>query len=234
MHSFCLEISHLAFKVVQLTNFVSNMARRGRSAVFSLALVGAVTLISNGPAWIFSPSRATAGAAHDSRLLAAGSAQGAALIIASMPEPAYAGGMFDFGLTLPFVAVTFLTMMAVLNALWYSPVGSEVDERNEALLKTLSQATDMLTKADEIQVQYTEQIREAREKATSAVGEYRAKTEAAIQAEIKNAQDESTAKAAEVRAQLQADIQAKMKSAEGEIEKKKTAFVKQTLASVAL
>ena len=33
-----------------------------------------------------------------------------------------AGGMFDFGITLPFVAITFLTMMAVLNALFYAPV----------------------------------------------------------------------------------------------------------------
>merc|ERR1711988_334694 len=81
------------------------------------------------------------------------------------PTPAYAGGMFDFGLTLPFVAVTFLAMMTVLNALWYAPVTEEVDERNAKLLQTLSEATDMLTKADEMQVTYTAEIREAREKA---------------------------------------------------------------------
>ena len=33
--------------------------------------------------------------------------------------------MFDFGITLPFVAITFLTMMAVLNALFYAPVSAE-------------------------------------------------------------------------------------------------------------
>merc|ERR1712187_24682 len=96
------------------------------------------------------------------------------------PQPAYAGGMFDFGLTLPFVAVTFLTMMAVLNALWYSPVTNEMEERNAKLLQTLSEATDTLTKADEIQVQYTEQIKEAREKASKAVAMYRETTEKEI------------------------------------------------------
>merc|ERR1712066_268298 len=105
----------------------------------------------------------------------------AGLVLASAPEPAHAGGMFDFGLTLPFVAVTFLTMMAVLNALWYSPVTTEIDDRNAKLLQTLSEATDMLTKADEIQVEYTEQIRVAREKASKAVAEYRKTTEAAIE-----------------------------------------------------
>merc|ERR1712032_387760 len=92
-----------------------------------------------------------------------------ALLLGAAPMPAYAGGMFDFGLTLPFVAITFLTMMATLNALWYAPVGDEMEDRNAKLLETLSQATDKLTKADAIQVEYTEKIREAREKALEAV-----------------------------------------------------------------
>merc|ERR1712107_129958 len=103
-----------------------------------------------------------------------------AAVLASMPTPAHAGGMFDFGITLPFVAITFLTMMATLNALWFAPVTAEVDDRNAKLLKTLSEATDMLSKADEIQVEYTEQIREARSKASAEVKAYREKTEAVI------------------------------------------------------
>merc|ERR1712187_851043 len=109
--------------------------------------------------------------------------------------PAYAGGMFDFGLTLPFVAVTFLTMMAVLNAIFYAPVSEEMEDRNKKLLQTLSEATDMLSKADEIQVEYTEQIRAAREKASLAVKEYRQKTEAAIEVQVKAAAAERDTKA---------------------------------------
>merc|ERR1719436_214772 len=100
--------------------------------------------------------------------------------------------MFDFGITLPFVAITFLTMMATLNALWYSPVTAEVDDRNAKLLRTLSEATDMLSKADEIQVEYTEQIRAPRD-----------------------------GKAAEVRKKLEQDISAKKEAAEAEIERRK-------------
>merc|ERR1711933_408155 len=111
----------------------------------------------------------------------------------------YAGGMFDFGLTLPFVAITFLTMMAVLNVLFYSPVSEEMEDRNKKLLKTLSEATDKLSKADEIQVEYTEQIRAAREKASAAVKAYREKTEAAIARQVAAAASERDAKAAQVR-----------------------------------
>merc|ERR1712107_448049 len=117
--------------------------------------------------------------------------------------PAHAGGMFDFGTTLPFVVITFLVMMATLNALWYSPVGAEVDDRNAKLLKTLSEATDMLSKADEIQVEYTEQIREAREAASKAVKEYREKTQKAIEQQVATAATERDNNAKEVRSKLE-------------------------------
>jgi len=157
-----------------------------------------------------------------------------AVLAASIPMPAHAGGMFDFGLTLPFVAITFLLMMLTLNALWYSPVTTEMDDRNAKLLQTLSEATDMLTKADQIQVEYTEQIREAREKASKAVAEYRQTTEAAINAQINAAKRERDNKAAEAKAKLDAEVQQKIESAESEIEKRKNEFVKESMAAMAL
>merc|ERR1719343_1169555 len=135
-----------------------------------------------------------------------------------MPAPAHAGGMFDFGITLPFVAVTFLVMMATLNALWYAPVTAEVDDRNAKLLKTLSEATDTLSRADEIQVEYTEQIRVARERASKAVQEYRKETEAAIMTQIESAKAAREAKESQVKAKLLEDVKAKKASAEPEIE----------------
>jgi len=157
-----------------------------------------------------------------------------AMLAASIPMPAHAGGMFDFGLTLPFVAITFLLMMVTLNALWYSPVTTEMDDRNAKLLQTLSEATDMLTKADTIQVEYTEQIRQAREKASKAVAEYRQTTEAAINAQINAAKRERDNKAAEAKAKLDAEVQQKIQSAEAEIEKRKNEFVKESMAAMAL
>merc|ERR1712187_503214 len=157
-------------------------------------------------------------------------AASAAAVVAALPAPAHAGGMFDFGITLPFVAITFLVMMATLNALWYSPVSAEVDDRNAKLLKTLSEATDMLSKADEIQVEYTEQIRVARESASKAVKAYRQKTEDSIAKEIASATAARDAKALEVRKKLEADIDSKKQAAEAASEKRKVAFVKETLA----
>mmetsp|Transcript_20451 Transcript_20451/g.46630 ORF Transcript_20451/g.46630 Transcript_20451/m.46630 type:complete len:210 (+) Transcript_20451:75-704(+) len=209
------------------------MARRARSAVLASALLVVMALLClSGPGFVSSPSWPSSAQAPElaQPLLAASSA----VLLANVPEPAHAGGMFDFGLTLPFVAVTFLAMMAVLNTLWYAPVTQEMDERNAKLLQTLSEATDMLTKADEIQVAYTEEVREAREKASAAVAEYRKTTEATFARKVGDAATEREMKAIEVKAKLEEDVQARMSAAEAEIEKRKAAFVQDTLAAVAL
>jgi len=156
---------------------------------------------------------------------------GAAAMLAAAPMPAYAGGMFDFGLTLPFVAVTFLLMMVVLNALWYAPVTAEMDERNAKLLQTLSEATDMLSKADEIQVAYTEEIKEARAKAAAALKTAREKTSAAIEADTQAAKAAREAKVNSVKAELDTNFQEKVAAAGPEIEKRKKDFVAQTMAA---
>ena len=166
--------------------------------------------------------------------LTQGQLAAAGLFLATAPAPAHAGGMFDFGITLPFVAITFLTMMAVLNALFYAPVSAEMEDRDTKLLKTLSQATDMLAKADEIQVVYTEQIREARENASAAVKEYRAKVEKDVSGKIASATAAAEMKANALRATLEKDVDAKKKSSEPEIKARQAAFVKETLVAVGL
>jgi len=159
---------------------------------------------------------------------------GTAAMLAAAPLPAYAGGMFDFGLTLPFVAVTFLLMMVVLNALWYAPVTQEMDERNAKLLQTLSEATDMLSKADEIQVAYTEEIKEARAKAAAALKDARVKTQEAIDKEIEAAKAARESKVDSTKKTLEEEFAKKVAAAGPEIEKRKSDFVKQTLAAVSI
>merc|ERR1712072_1014842 len=109
---------------------------------------------------------------------------------------------FDFGLTLPFVAITFLLMMVTQDA------------RNAKLLQTLSEATDSLAEADKIQTDYTARIREAREKASAAVSAYRKITEEGITGQMESAKKERDAKVADVKAKLDAEINKQIESAE--------------------
>ncbi|CAE8587330.1 unnamed protein product [Polarella glacialis] len=204
---------------------------RTRSAAAALLVLGlAAGLLLCGPGFVSAPAAARAAPEQAQQLLAVG---GAALV-ASLPAPAYAGGMFDFGLTLPFVAFTFVLMTVVLNALWYAPVTEEVDERNSKLLQTLSQATDMLSKADAMQVEYTAKIRATRDKASAALAEYRKKTEEVIAGQMEAAEKERDDKAAAMKETLEKEMQVKMQSAEGEIQKRQADFVKQTLTSISM
>merc|ERR1711988_30192 len=140
------------------------------------------------------------------------------------------GGMFDFGLTLPFVAITFLTMMATLNALWYAPVGDEMEDRNAKLLETLSQATDKLTKADAIQVEYTENIRKARAAAKKAVDEYRKEVQKTVDQQISSSRAVLETKAKDAMVKFETQVSEKLVAAdtEAEIVKRKDVFVKET------
>lgn len=206
-----------------------------RSAALSLACVAAVLCGIAGPAFVATPQRGPASAADATQAVAQPALAAAnAVLLASMPVPAHAGGMFDFGLTLPFVAFTFLAMMFVLNTLWYAPVTSEMDERNEKLLQTLSEATDNLTKADEIQVEYTESIRQTREKAAAAVAQYKKMVESKYKLELEQAQAKSEADLAKLEKELEKEIEAKKAAAEGEIERRKSEFVKKTFSSMSL
>merc|ERR1712085_165680 len=102
------------------------------------------------------------------------------------------------------------------------------------LLETLSQATAKLTKADAIQVEYTEKIREAREKASEAVTGYRKEIEAAMKTKLAAASATRASEAAALQAKLEKEVVDKMAAAEPEITKRKDTFVKETLVACSL
>jgi F-type H+-transporting ATPase subunit b len=67
-------------------------------------------------------------------------------------EPA--GGLFDFGATLPFIVIQFLLLMFILNLILYSPLIKLVNQRNEYVLDNLSKASEILIEANELVVNY--------------------------------------------------------------------------------
>jgi F-type H+-transporting ATPase subunit b len=54
------------------------------------------------------------------------------------------GGLFDFGITLPLVAIQFLVLMFILNIILYNPLIQAINDRNEYILDNLAKASDML------------------------------------------------------------------------------------------
>jgi len=208
---------------------------RSRSTVIAPVAAACLGLVALrcGVAFVAAPGSALRGSAVAADVGAPHPAAVAGSVLLTA-TPAHAGGMFDFGLTLPFVVITFLAMMFTLNTLWYGPVLAEQDDRNKKLLQTLSEATDTLAKADEIQAEYTTQIREARENAAKAVGDFRKKADARIQAKVDAIKKEGEAKVAKASFEIDADCEKRLKEASSKVASESDALVKETLRELQL
>jgi len=75
------------------------------------------------------------------------------------------GGLFDFDATLPLVAIQFLLLMVVLNAIFYTPLSTAITERNDFILNNLAKASEVLAKANELTAQYEEELATIRKEA---------------------------------------------------------------------
>jgi len=75
------------------------------------------------------------------------------------------GGLFDINATLPLVAIQFVLLTIVLNALLYNPLLTTITERNDFILITLLQAVMTLEKADKLTAKFGNKLKIARQEA---------------------------------------------------------------------
>jgi F-type H+-transporting ATPase subunit b len=83
-----------------------------------------------------------------------------------------AGGLFDFGATLPLMAIQFLILMVVLDNLLYSPLLTIINERNEFVQINLKKATELVEKADKITMEAEAEVSTAKEVSRRSISEY--------------------------------------------------------------
>jgi len=81
------------------------------------------------------------------------------------------GGLFDFGATLPIVAIEFLVLLFVLNLILYSPLTNMINTRNEYILDNLSQASEILAEATELTTQYETELKATKKQAQLEIAE---------------------------------------------------------------
>jgi len=86
-------------------------------------------------------------------------------ILISNSEVTGPGGLFDFGVTLPLVAIQFILLMVLLNIILYSPLLTIIEERKEYILTNLSEASEKLARAKELTMQYEQELKIARKAA---------------------------------------------------------------------
>ena len=86
-------------------------------------------------------------------------------ILISSSEVSGPGGLFDFNLTLPLVAIQFVLLAVLLNIILYNPLLTVIEERKEYILTNLSKASELLAEANKLTEQYEQELNNVRKEA---------------------------------------------------------------------
>ncbi|MDJ0800306.1 MAG: F0F1 ATP synthase subunit B' [Calothrix sp. MO_167.B12] len=114
--------------------------------------------------------------------------------------------MFDFNATLPLMALQFLLLAALLNAIFYKPLTKALDDRDNYVRDNQLGATERLAQAERLTEEYEQQLADARRQS---------------QAIVAAAQDEAKNITAQRIAEAQQEAQAQREQAAREIEEQK-------------
>jgi F-type H+-transporting ATPase subunit b len=103
------------------------------------------------------------------------------------------GGLFDIDATLPLMAVQFVILVIVLNAVFYKPLGKAIDDRSAFIRTNLADAKERLSKAENLAKQYEQELADTRRKSQSIIAEAEAEAEQIAAGQMAEAQREAQA-----------------------------------------
>ncbi|MEL6488910.1 MAG: F0F1 ATP synthase subunit B' [Cyanobacteria bacterium J06634_6] len=138
------------------------------------------------------------------------------------------GGLFDLNATLPLMAIQFLILMAVLNALLYKPLGNAIDERDAYVRNAKSGASERLAKAEKMAEEYEQSLADTRREARSVIETAQAEAQQIAAQKQAAAQQE----AASQREAVQKELDEQKAAALGQLEQKVDSLSEQILGKL--
>jgi F-type H+-transporting ATPase subunit b len=96
--------------------------------------------------------------------------------------------MFDFDATLPLMAVQFLLLTVILNAVLYKPLTKILEEREDYIRRNDKDASEKLSKAQSMVSEYEKQISQARKESQGLVEQAQADARAIVAQKTAEAQ----------------------------------------------
>ena len=127
------------------------------------------------------------------------------------------GGLFDFNATLPLMAIQILMLMVALNLIFYKPISQVLDERDESIRKQLTEASEMLMKAENITKQYELDLAQERREAQSIIASAQKGAQEIVALEIKQAQKDTEQLVTEATNQLNSQKEKALKALEEQV-----------------
>ena len=128
------------------------------------------------------------------------------------------GGLFDLDATLPLVAIQFLILVLILNATFYKPLGTAIDQRNDYVRKNQLDAQERLAKAEQMAKQYEQELAAARKRAQTIVAEAQADAQKIAAEKMAEAQREAQAQREQAFQEIEQQKQAAMASLQQQVD----------------
>jgi F-type H+-transporting ATPase subunit b len=126
--------------------------------------------------------------------------------------------MFDFDATLPLMAVQFLVLAVLLNAIFYKPLTKVLDERDEYIRKNQIGSQEDLSKAERLAKQYEGELAAARRQAQSVIVAAQAEAQKIKAQQIAEAQQEAQAQREKAAQEIEAQKQEALQSLEQQVD----------------
>ncbi|AMA08517.1 MULTISPECIES: F0F1 ATP synthase subunit B' [unclassified Picosynechococcus] len=128
------------------------------------------------------------------------------------------GGLFDFDATLPVMAIQFLVLAALLNKLFYKPIGQAIDDRSDYIRTNLVDAKERQQKAEDLAAQYEQELRDVRREAQDVIAKAQTEAQKVVADEVKSAQAEALAEREKAALEIEAQRESAFKSLEQQVD----------------
>ena len=126
--------------------------------------------------------------------------------------------MFDFDATLPLMALQFVLLTLVLNAVFYKPLTKVMDEREDYIRKNKTDATERLAKAERLARQYEQELAESRKQSQAIITAAQAEAQKIVAQKISEAQQEAQSLREQTQRELDQQKQEAMISLEQQVD----------------
>ncbi len=127
--------------------------------------------------------------------------------------------MFDFDATLPVMALQFLLLTVLLNAIFYKPLGKVLDERNDYIRSGQLGSQERLEEVKKLTQEYELELSSARKEAQKVLATAQADAQKIAADQLAAAQQEAIAQRNEAAVQIEEEKKKALTSLEGDVDR---------------
>ena len=141
------------------------------------------------------------------------------------------GGLFDFDATLPLMAAQVVLLTYILNALFFKPVGKVVEEREDYVLTSRTEAKKKLAEVEKLETDLKNQLKGARQAAQKVIAEAEDDSDKLYKEALSLANSEANASREKVRREIDSQRESALNQLKADAEKLGDLIVQKLLAT---